>query len=213
MKFTDLLSGTRTLEKTHSKYNGDITVVKDFTWGTYIKVGGLTQSGGILTQVWKETLSKVVVKKPHINNCLVLGLGGGSVAKLVSSYWVGTEIVGVDIDSKMVELGKKYLGLDKISIQTVIDDASSFVNSEKQKYDLILIDLYCGDKFPEKFEKNEFVEKVKGLLNKNGIAVFNRLYGSERRADSMRFGRRLEKIFNKVDYVYPQANLDLICYN
>ncbi len=213
MKFTDLLSGTRILEKTHSKYNGDITVVSDFTWGTYIKVGGLTQSGGILTQVWRETLMKVLNVKPHVNRCLILGLGGGSVAKLVSSYWVGVHIVGVDIDLKMVDLGKKYLGLDKISIQTVINDALTFVNNEKQKYDLVLIDLYCGEKFPEKFEKDEFIEKIKGILNKNGIAVFNRLYGSERRTDSMRFGRRLEKIFRKVDYVYPQANLDLICYN
>lgn len=213
MKFTDLLSGTIILEKTHSMYNGDITVVRDFTWGTYIKVGGLTQSGGILIQVWRETLMKVLNIKPHINRCLILGLGGGSVAKLVSSYWVGTDIVGVDIDQKMVNLGKKHLGLQKISIQTEIGDALSFVNNEKQKYDLILIDLYCGEKFPEKFEKDEFIKKIKELLNENGIAVFNRLYGSERRADSMRFGRRLEKIFRKVDYVYPQANLDLICYN
>lgn len=213
MKIGDLLTGTRILEKTHSKYNGDITVVRDFTWGTYIKVGGLTQSGGILTQVWKETLEKVLNIKPHINRCLILGLGGGSVAKLVSSYWVGAYIVGVDIDPKMVDFGKKYLGLNKTSIQTVIGDALSFVNNEKQKYDLILIDLYCGEKFPEKFEKDEFIKRVKELLNKNGIAVFNRLYGSERRLESMRFGRRLEKIFRKVDYVYPQANLDLICYN
>ncbi len=213
MKIADLLSGTIILEKINSKYNGDITVVKDFTWGTYIKVGGLTQSGGILTKVWDETLKKVLHIKPHVDKCLILGLGGGSVAKLVSSYWVGANIVGVDIDSKMVNMGKKYLGLEKIAIQTVINDAYSFVEEEKQKYDLILIDLYCGDEFPEKFERDEFIKKVKGILNKDGIAVFNRLYGSERRTESMRFGRRLEKTFRKVDYVYPQANLDLICYN
>jgi|SRR5579859_2532254 len=213
MSITDLLSGTRILEETHSKINGDIQVVRDFTWGTYIKVGGLTQSGGILTKVWEETLKKVLKKKPHVHNCLILGLGGGSVAGLVSRYWVGSNITGVDIDEKMVNMGKKYLGLSKIDINIKIEDASKFVEEEKNKYDLILIDLYCGDKFPEKFENDKFMKSVKNLLTSGGIAVFNRLYGPHDRSNSMKIGRKLEKVFWKVDYVFPQANVELICYN
>lgn len=210
MKLTDFLSGTTILEKTHSKINGDIKVIRDFTWGTYIKVGGLTQSGGILTKVWQETLKQILTKKPHIKNCLILGLGGGSAAKLVAQYWVGAKITGVDIDEKMVNLGKKYLGLDKIDINIKIEDAYTFVNS---KYDLILVDLYCGDKFPEKFEEKKFLDSIKNLLNNNAIAIFNRLYGGEKRSSAIKFAAELEKIFKKVEYFYPQANLELICYN
>src|SRR5260221_6439906 len=132
-----------------SPINGKISVHWELGWGKVIKVNGLTQSGGILFEVWQSTLRKLQKKKPELKNCLILGLGGGSVAKIVSKNWPSSKITGVDIDEKMVSLGKKYLGLDKIKIDTKIADAYKFVNG---KFDLILVDLYCGDKFPEKFE-------------------------------------------------------------
>jgi spermidine synthase len=213
MKLTNLLSGTRILEETTSKYNGKITVVRDFTWGTYIVVNNLTQSGGILFEVWQSTLRGLFKTKPDIKNCLILGLGGGSVGGIVHKIYPKAAITGVDIDKKMVELGKKYLGLSKINIDTRIADAYEFVQKEKTKFDLILIDLYCGDKFPQKFENEEFLKSIKNLVNKDGMVVFNRLYRGDERLLVMKFGKRLEKIFTKVEYFYPQANLELICYN
>src|SRR5258708_29832583 len=73
MNLANLLIATKILEEVESPINGKLTVVKDLTWGTYIKAGGLTQSGGILTAVWKETLSKVINEKGNISNCLILG--------------------------------------------------------------------------------------------------------------------------------------------
>ncbi len=213
MRTLDILSGTKVLIETNSKYNRNIKVIRDFTWGTYIKVEGLTQSGGILSQVWRETLKKFIKIKPYVKNCLILGLGGGSVANLVYKSYPDVNLTGVDVDEKMVSLGKKYLDLGKIDIDVKIADAFEYVKKGSEKYDLVLIDLYCGSKFPEKFGDDKFVKNVKDLLNENGIAIFNRLYRGDDRADTMKFGRRLEKIFKKVDYVFPQANLMFVCYN
>ena len=217
MGIINLLSGTKVLENTTSQYNGEIQVIWDLTWGTYIQVGGLTQSGGILFEVWQSTLRELQKTKTEARKILILGLGGGSVAKLVSKKWPQAEITGVDIDEEMINLGKKYLGLDASKIKIVIQDAYEF--KEKDKFDLILVDLYCGDKFPEKFEDEKFLIGLKKMLKKGppggeaSIAVFNRLYGGNNRPDSMRFGKRLEKVFKKVDYMYPQANVEMICYN
>lgn len=216
MKLTGLLSGTRIIEEVRSNYNGDIKVMRDFTWGTYITAGGLTQSGGIVEKIWRETLKKVLENKPVLHNVLILGLGGGSVARLISQYWVTAKITGVDIDPKVVELGEKYLGLDELDIDIQIEDAQKFLIRNLKfgkRYDLILVDLYNGDKFPVEFEKEEFINNLKKLANTSGIVIFNRLYGGIQRPESMKFGRELEKFFRHVDYVYPQANLDLICYN
>lgn len=212
MKLTHFLSGIKILEETHSEINGGIQVVRDLTWGTYIKVGGLTQSGGILFDVWQSALHKLQKIKPEIKNCLILGLGGGSVAVLVHKYWPEVRITGVDIDPKMVEMGKKYLGLEKVNAEVIIIDAEDFVKKVREKFDLVLVDMYCGDKFPEKFESEDFIKSIRSLTEKDGISIFNRLYGPNDRRDSVKFAKRLEKLFKKVDYVYPQANLDLICY-
>jgi spermidine synthase len=129
----------------------------------------------------------------------------------------------VDIDSEIVELGKKYLGLDKIPVDIKIQDAFKFVqttNDErpfgkaqgkpKTKYNLICVDLYVGDEFPERFESDAFLRLIHRMLSVHGIAVFNRLYYGEKRKTALAFGKKLEKIFKTVDYVYPEANLMLL---
>lgn len=206
--------GTRILEERKSKYNGKICVVNSLGLGTYIQVEGLTQSGGVVTDVWRTTLKKLKAKK--INNCLVLGLGGGSAAILVRKYWPKAKITGVDIDPVMVELGKKYLGLNKVDTTILVADAKNVCDkfSEKRKkFDLILVDLYVYDKVPAKFETDDFIKLISKLQTKDGIAVFNRLYYGEKRPQAMRFLKQLEKVFVSVDPVYPQANVMFLCYN
>lgn len=193
------------MEEIDSPINGRIKVVKSLGLGTYIQVDNLTQSGGVVYEVWRTVLKKISHQPLTVNHCLILGLGGGSAAKLVKKFWPEAEITGIDIDTVMVELGKKYLGLSQINV--VIGDAKKFVTNCKEKYDLVLVDTYLGDKFPKKFESDEFLKSVRRLLFNGGIAVFNRLYFGEKRPEAVKFGKRLEKVFEKVKYVYPEANI------
>src|SRR5688572_6244371 len=112
--------GTKTLEVRKSKFNGEIKVVKTFGMGIYIQSNGLTQSGGIVETIWKSTIRKLKNKKPQVKTCLILGLGGGTVAKLIRKSWPNVKITGVDIDPMMVELGKKYLDLSEVKVDIKI---------------------------------------------------------------------------------------------
>jgi spermidine synthase len=224
-KFVSLLSGERVLEERESKYNGKITVIGSPVWGTHIQVGGLTQSGGILEDIWRKPLKKVHSSKFIVHRILILGLGGGSAAKIVRKLWPEAKITGVDIDPMMVELGEKYLGLKRNEIEIEIEDACDFLTkklniknqNDKSKLknietsDLILVDLYIGKNYPEKFESEEFMQHARELLAKSGIAIFNRFYGGDDRPKVVKFGNRLEKVFSKVEWFYPEANLMFIC--
>ena len=208
------LFSPKVLEETSSPINGKITVLKSFGFGTYIQVGDLTQSGGIVYDVWRASLGKVRKIKHSLEKALILGLGGGTNAQIIREFWPPAQITGVDIDPVMVEMGKKYLGLK--DVRTVIRDATDFTEGEVKKgnkYDLVLVDTYLGDTFPEKLESDVFLGKVKKLLEPGGVVVFNRLYYDEKRPQAMRFGAKLEKYFSEVDYVFPEANLMLLCYN
>lgn len=209
-----IFDGLKILEEKESKFNGKVTVIKSLAWGTYIQVDGLTQSGGVVSDVWKRTLKYINIKEENPKKVLILGLGGGSVALLVRKIWPNSEITGVDIDPVIVELGSRHLGLGKSGVNAVIHDAMKFVRQEvksKKKYDLVIIDMYKGHDVPEKFTQDVFLKIIKKLLNKNGIAIFNRLYFGEKRKIAMKFGEKLQKVFNKVDYFFPEANLMLIC--
>jgi spermidine synthase len=201
----NFLSGLKVLEEINSPINGQIKVIRSLGFGTYLQVGGLTQSGGVVYDVWKSTLKQI--KNKDIKSVLVLGLGGGSVVTLINKYFPKVKITGVDIDIKMVEMGRKYLGLNKLDLDIVIQDAFKFCLKDKNKYDLIVVDLYRGDTFPKAFESAEFLDIIKKLLEDKGMIIFNRLYYGEKRREATKFGDLLEKHFLVVKRYFPEANI------
>lgn len=196
--------GTTILEEIDSKYNGRLKVAKTFGMGTYIQAQGLTQSGGIVESIWKSTLRKLTDK--NIKKILILGLGGGTLAKLLRKKYPEAKITGYEIDPIMIELGKKYLDLDRYDVDIKIKD----VNKIKfENFDLVIVDMYSGDNFPKEFERDEFLSKLTNFKT----VIINRLYFGEKRPDTVRFGNKLEKIFKKVTWHYPEANLMFILRN
>ena len=223
-KISNFLAGIKVLEEVDSPINGKLTVIKSIAFGTYIQAGGLTQSGGIVKWIWDKTLKKVKNEATasqttlKVQNCLILGLGGGSLVELTYKYWPDAKITAVDVDESIVELGKKYLGLEAQKTEIIIADAFDSLNKQNSKdkrlnsrYDLILIDLYNGDKYPDKFETENYLELVKSHLTNEGVAVFNRLYYDEKRPQAVKFLKKLEKIFSNVDVYYPEANVMFVC--
>lgn len=212
----DFLAVTKILEEASSPVNGKIRVVKSLALGTYIQVEGLTQSGGVMYGVWHTVLKKLSHQSLTINHSLILGLGGGDAARLINKYWPDAKITGVEIDPIMVEFGKKYLKLDETAVKIVIQDAKKYLLTISHqpltiKYDLILIDLYVGHEVPKKFTDEAFIKKIKKILAKNGIAIFNRLYYDKKRKQAEIFHRKLINNFKKVRPIYPEANVMYAC--
>jgi len=195
--------GMKILEERKSEFNGNLRVVRSFGLGTYIQAEGLTQSGGIVESIWKQTLNKIKSKRQDFKDVLILGLGGGTVAKLIYKNWPSTKITGIDIDPVIIELGKKYLDLND-GIDIKIQDAYKPIPG---KFDLVIVDLYQGDEFPKKFEDEKFLRS----LTKNKLVVFNRLYYKEKKVLAEEFGKRLQKFFGKVEYFYPISNVMFVC--
>ncbi len=189
--------GTKTLEEKESVFNGHLRVVKTLGMGIYIQSNGLTQSGGVVEHIWRPTLNKL--GNEEIKKILILGLGGGTVAKLLRKKYPDAKIVGIEIDPIMIELGKKYLNLDKYDVDIKVKDANKL---KIDIYDLIIVDMYSG---------YEFVDLVKFDFSKSKTVIFNRLYFGDKRPDTVRFGNKLEKIFKKVTWFYPEANVMFIC--
>lgn len=135
---------------------------------------------------------------------------------MVRKHWPKARITGVDIDPIMVDLGRKYLGLDRVQVQVKVQDAFEFCSNQAlafNRHDLILVDTYLGHNYPKKFESEKFLRLIVRLLTSNGVAVFNRLYWDEKRALAVKFSNRLENIFPRVEVFYPEANMMIICSN
>lgn len=149
-----------------------------------------------------EAVDLSSIKNPRI---LILGFGGGTVGTLLKKKYPQATVDGVEIDPKMIELGKSYLDLKVQDFNIVISDADSYIKKTKEKYDHICVDLFIGPQTPKEVDSESFYERLKKLLTKKGQVSVNRLYekaGRWERLDLFNVGekeyKRFLKLFSKM---------------
>lgn len=133
-------------------------------------------SYGSLQRILRKGLKSIgyekVIEMEHI---LVLGVAGGSVIKtLANEIGCKGEITGVEIDSSVIALANEYFQLEEIpNLKIVIDDAFEFVLKTKEKYDLIIIDIFQDTTMPNFLFEDFFINRIGFLLNQKGFILFN----------------------------------------
>ena len=199
----------RTVFKTKTKINGEI-VVKEQLGQYTLHIQGLIQSGGIIKGIWEKPLKQVTHNKLHVTSCLVLGLGGGTVVQLIKKRWPEAKIVGIEIDPEIVKIGKRFFGLGEIkNLEIIKANAFKWVGgyfndlNHQSKFDLIIIDLYVGDKFPQEAQSDKFLKNLQGVLAKKGLVIFNWLKGKSEK----QFEEKIKKIFPAIERIETPTNL------
>lgn len=111
----------------------------------------------------------------NMEHILILGVAGGSVIKtLVNEIEYKGKMTGVEIDPDIIEVANKYFNLNLIQqLDIVIDDAFEFVLKTRQKYDLIIIDIFEDIHMPNFLFESFFSNKICSLLNDKGFVLFN----------------------------------------
>lgn len=133
-------------------------------------------SYGSLQRILRKGLKYIGYERiKKFDSVLVLGVAGGSVIKtLVDEVGFEGKIKGVEIDANVVEIANSYFNLNAIpNLEIVIDDAFEFVLKTKEKYDLIIIDIFQDTTMPNFLFEDFFINRVNYLLNTNGFILFN----------------------------------------
>lgn len=181
------------VEKFTSKYNGEIKVVEE--WGkNKILVDRSQQSGPYMDNVWRKTLRAFGFPNTYCpKTILVLGVAGGTVIYLLSKWYPNAKITAVDIDQTMIDIGKKYFGLNRIKNLTIIrNDARKAIT---KKYDLIIVDLSCGRNIPTFVTSKQFLLDLK---RHSKMTIINYLREKEYREKSEKLKNTLLGIFASV---------------
>ncbi len=161
------------------KFNSEISKSLEVTWNNgelVLDSKNTNYSYGSLQRILRKGLKYIGFERiKKFENILVLGVAGGSVIKtLVDEVKFSGKITGVEIDSKVVEIANNYFGLNKIpNCKIVVDDAFEFVLKTKEKYDLIIIDVFQDTTMPNFLFEDFFINRINFLLNINGFILFN----------------------------------------
>lgn len=200
-----------------SPINGRLLVTTNPLLGTnIITENKIAESGTIMGNVWRKCLVWLKSNDFHLKKCLILGFGAGTAAKLTHDLWPKSKIVGIEIDPVMIKLGKKYFGLTRNDAEIIIGDAHKEIqklNLKKQRFDLILIDIFIEDRIPETFDSEEFFKTLLNCLSPNGVVIFNRLLSEKYSKDLKQTNRKLTKIFKNVFPIFTKRNVLLVCKN
>lgn len=164
-----------TIETTESELNPLLVVV--FQDGKYmLNSANANYSYGGLYDLFELIFKQIPIDWKKTSDILILGFGAGCTVPLIKHYNPQSRIVGVEADSKVIELGRKYFNIDSYDKTTIIcDTALNYVTNTNQKFDLVIIDVYVDINVPNEVESRIFLQKLKMVLNQNGLVIFNKL--------------------------------------
>lgn len=180
------------------KQNSAISKNLEITWANgelVLDSKNTNYSYGSLQRILRKGLKNIgfdrILKMNHI---LVLGVAGGSVIKTLSEeIKFKGKITGVEIDAEIIKIANSYFHLNQIpNLEIVIDDAFEFVLKTKDKYDLIIIDIFQDTTMPNFLFEEFFQNRTCCLLKQNGIILFNTMCLSEK--ENLRNKKYLENV-------------------
>lgn len=168
------------------KQNSSINKSLEVTWNNgklVLDSKNTNYSYGSLQRALKKGLRFIGFERiEKFENVLVLGVAGGSVIKtLREEIKYKNKITGVELDEKVLQLANRYFKLNEIeNLELVNEDAFEFVLKTKEKYDLIIIDIFQDTVMPNFLFEDFFIHRINFLLNPNGFILFNTMVLTEK---------------------------------
>ncbi|GAB6174924.1 hypothetical protein JCM15765_44020 [Paradesulfitobacterium aromaticivorans] len=140
----------------------------------------------------------------------ILGSAGGTMLGLFDRWvrpsFAELTLTGVEIDPEIIPLGTKYFGLIGNEGVIVNSDARTFLTSNKDKADLIIVDAYSQQIYiPFHLATQEFYQQARTHLEPGGILALNVNAVSPSSPLLQSFEQTLSSVF-AYTYILPVPN-------
>lgn len=111
---------------------------------------------------------------PEPKRGLILGHGGGSLAKWLAVRWPELELDVVEFDPVVVRMAEEYFSYHAPPRHHVhVRDARVFLNRTNHLYDLIWVDAFARHMIPFHLTTAEFFSELRGHLAPDGVLAVN----------------------------------------
>jgi spermidine synthase len=130
--------------------------------------------GGLHT-LFVKVFQKIELGKYKPEKVLILGYGVGSVGHILrNNYGLQSHITAVELDTVVIELGGRYFNMSKMENFRLYNmDASEYVKSSGEAFDLIIVDVFVESTVPESVRSRGFLEDLSKLMNKDALLIYN----------------------------------------
>lgn len=108
--------------------------------------------------------------RPAAHNALLIGLGGGHIARDLKSKGLNTDTI--EIDPAVAEASLKYFNF-KPTGDFIVGDGRYEIKKLHKHYDFIIHDCFTGGSEPTHMLTVEMLSQLRGLLNEQGVLALN----------------------------------------
>ena len=148
---------------------------------------------------------------PDPEDILLIGLGGGSMAKFCYRYLPNARITAVEIDERVIAMRDAFfIPPDSDRFRIVHDDGARYLARCEESFSAILIDAFDQDGVTPALASATFFERAAALLSPKGVLIMN-LHG-ERQHFAEHLQRACEVFGSRAMLVPVTGNDNMLLY-
>lgn len=118
---------------------------------------------------------------------LMIGLGGGSLAKFCYRHLPRSRITAVEINGDVIALRDEFLvPKDSDRFRVLHSDGARYIETLNRKVDVVLVDAFDTDGIATSLSQSRFYERAAAQLTRTGVLVMNFSGNGERHVDNIR---------------------------
>ena len=126
---------------------------------------------------YTRTMMRCLLFNAQPKSVLIIGLGGGSLAKYCHKTLPNADITALEINPHVVALRERFLlPPDSMRFRVLLADGAVFVHNavkSNAQYDTVLLDAFHFDGAPAAISSAVFFQACRSLLSPRGVLVVN----------------------------------------
>ena len=154
---------------------------------------------------WDAQTASLLFARQAIESILILGLGGGTVARQCRALFPAAHITGVEVNPHVLDLAHQNFALGSLGIETINSSGESFIKNTGAVFDAIVDDMWVPNATDLKpvFVEPDWPQLISVRLKNHGLYAVNLYSRGESRYEVRTAMRRLAGEFETLREVQP----------
>jgi spermidine synthase len=147
-----------------------------------------------LALAYTRAMMAFLLFEPAPREILMVGLGGGSIARFVHARLPRTRLTVIEVNPQVVAAARTFFGVppDDARLKVVVADAARYVPASRAHCDVLLLDAFDDGRSVRSLATRAFYQECADSLGPHGIFVVN-FIADEKNIDG--YLARIERVF------------------